>query len=153
MTETLLELQAVEVSYGQARALNGVNLTVPKGRIVSLLGGNASGKSTTMKTILGLVRPDAGRVLLDGKDITTWPTSRRVASGIASVPEARRIFAPMTVEENLLWAPTRGATEPASATTWRPSTTASPASGSDGARRPGPCRAGNSRCSPSPGHS
>ena len=102
MTETLLELQAVEVSYGQARALNGVNLTVPEGRIVSLLGGNASGKSTTMKTILGLVRPDAGRVLLDGKDITTWPTSRRVASGIASVPEARRIFAPMTVEENLL---------------------------------------------------
>ena len=98
MTETLLELQAVEVSYGQARALNGVNLTVPEGRIVSLLGGNASGKSTTMKTILGLVRPDAGRVLLDGKDITTWPTSRRVASGIASVPEARRIFAPMTVE-------------------------------------------------------
>jgi len=102
MTETFLELQAVEVSYGQARALNGVSLAVPKGRIVSLLGGNASGKSTTMKTILGLVRPDAGRVLLDGKDITTWPTSRRVASGIASVPEARRIFAPMTVEETLV---------------------------------------------------
>ena len=117
MTETLLELQAVEVSYGQARALNGVNLTVPEGRIISLLGGNASGKSTTMKTILGLVRPDSGRVLLDGKDITTWPTSRRVASGIASVPEV------------------------------------SPAWGSDGARQPGPCRVGNSRCSPSPGPS
>ena len=102
MTETLLELQAVEVSYGQARALNGVSLAVPKGRIVSLLGGNASGKSTTMKTILGLVRPGTGRVLLDGQDITRWPTSRRVASGIASVPEARRIFGPMTVEENLL---------------------------------------------------
>ena len=82
----LLELDAVEVSYGQAKALDGVSLKVPGGKIVSLLGGNASGKSTTMKTILGLVRP----------------TSRRVASGIASVPEARRIFGPMTVEENLL---------------------------------------------------
>lgn len=102
MTEPLLELRGVEVSYGQAKALNGVSLEVPEGRIVSLLGGNASGKSTTMKTILGLVRPEAGTVLLDGQDITAWPTSRRVASGIASVPEARRIFAPMTVEENLL---------------------------------------------------
>lgn len=93
MTETLLELQAVEVSYGQARALNGVNLTVPEGRIVSLLGGNASGKSTTMKTILGLVRPDAGRVLLDGKDITTWPTSRRVSLDYDFGEPAAEIFA------------------------------------------------------------
>ena len=102
MSEPMLELDGAEVCYGQATALAGVSLKVPERRIVCLLGGNASGKSTTMKTILGLVHPRAGRVRLAGQDITSWPTARRVAAGIASVPEARRIFAPMTVEENLL---------------------------------------------------
>ena len=106
-----------------------------------------------MKTILGLVRPDTGRVLLDGKDITTWPTSRRVASGIASVPEARRIFAPMSVEENLLL----GAYTRRDKTGIRDDLAAQydrfPVWGSGGAKRPGPCRVGNSRCSPSPGPS
>ena len=102
MAEALLKLEGVAVSYGQARALGGVTLTVPEGMIVSLLGGNASGKSTTMKTILGLVRPDSGTVWFDGQDITRRRTSTRVRGGIASVPEARRVFGPMTVEENLL---------------------------------------------------
>ncbi len=75
---------------------------VPRGAIVSLLGGNASGKSTTMKTILGLLRPTSGTITFDGTEITGWPTARRVAAGIASVPEARRVFAPMSVEENLI---------------------------------------------------
>jgi len=75
---------------------------VGEGEIVSLLGGNASGKSTTMKTILGLVRPKTGTVRFAGEDITHAPTRRRVAAGIASVPEARRVFPEMTVDENLI---------------------------------------------------
>ena len=98
----LLRLEGVAVHYGEARALDGVDLSVGEGEIVSLLGGNASGKSTTMKAILGLVRPSAGRVLWQGEDITHWSTSRRIAAGIASVPEARRVFPQMSVEDNLL---------------------------------------------------
>ncbi|GGH34570.1 ABC transporter ATP-binding protein [Microbacterium album] len=99
---TLLEFRDVSVVYGASHALQDVSLTVGEGQIVSLLGGNASGKSTTMKTILGLVRPAAGSVWYDGQDITAWSTPRRIAAGIASVPEARRVFPDMTVEDNLL---------------------------------------------------
>jgi branched-chain amino acid transport system ATP-binding protein len=98
----LLELAGVNVSYGAARALEDVSLEVRPGEIVSLLGGNASGKSTTMKTILGLVRPRSGTVSLDGADITTTSTPHRIRAGIASVPEARRVFGQLTVTENLL---------------------------------------------------
>lgn len=97
-----LQLENVNVFYGQSPALIDVNLTVGDGEIVSLLGGNASGKSTTMKTVLGLKRPSSGRVLWGGEDISAWPTGRRVRAGIASVPEARRVFPDMTVEDNLL---------------------------------------------------
>ncbi|WP_125099659.1 ABC transporter ATP-binding protein [Leucobacter chromiireducens] len=97
-----LQLDDVHVSYGQSPALIGLSLTIGAGEIVSLLGGNASGKSTTMKTVLGLKRPDAGRILWDGEEIQGWSTARRVRAGIASVPEARRVFPDMTVEDNLL---------------------------------------------------
>jgi len=98
----LLALDDVNVYYGPFHALRGNSLTVGEGEIVSLLGGNASGKSTTMKTILGLVRPKTGTVRFAGEDITHAPTRRRVAAGIASVPEARRVFPEMTVDENLI---------------------------------------------------
>ncbi|MCC2033907.1 ABC transporter ATP-binding protein [Microbacterium allomyrinae] len=98
----LLAFEDVTVTYGVSPALEDVSLELAAGHIVSLLGGNASGKSTTMKTILGLVRPVSGRVLFDGQDITNWSTPRRVRAGIASVPEARRVFPDMTVEDNLL---------------------------------------------------
>lgn len=98
----LLELDGVDTFYGPVQVHFGLSLAVPAGRIVCLLGGNASGKSTTMKVILGLLRPRAGRVRFDGADITGLPTPRIIRRGIASVPEARRLFPAMTVRENLL---------------------------------------------------
>lgn len=101
MSGPLLSVQEIDVFYGQIKILEGVSLEVGTGQFVCLLGGNASGKSTTLKTILGIVSPRHGRILLDGRDITTASTSNRIASGMAIVPENRRLFAPMTVAENL----------------------------------------------------
>ncbi|AQA21490.1 ABC transporter family protein [Rhodococcus sp. MTM3W5.2] len=97
----ILELDGVSVYYGRSRALNEVSIRVRPGEIVSLLGGNASGKSTTMKTALGLLTPTTGRVLIDGEDATAVAPAGRIKAGLASVPEARRVFPEMTVEENL----------------------------------------------------
>jgi branched-chain amino acid transport system ATP-binding protein len=98
----LLELDRINSFYGSAQVHFDLSLVVPEGRIVSLLGGNASGKSTTMKIILGLLKPRAGTVRFAGEDITGEPTPRVIRRGIASVPEARRLFPAMTVRENLL---------------------------------------------------
>jgi branched-chain amino acid transport system ATP-binding protein len=97
----LLDLSGINTYYGEIHILQDVNLHVGKGELVSLLGGNASGKSTTLKTILGLVRPRTGTVEFDGEDVTDERTSYRIAKGMAIVPENRRLFAPMTVLENL----------------------------------------------------
>jgi len=98
---TVLRLDEVTTYYGEMRILEGVSLEVGEGELVCLLGGNASGKSTTLKTVLGLVRPRSGRVEFLGEDVTRESTSRRIALGMAIVPENRRLFAPLTVEENL----------------------------------------------------
>jgi branched-chain amino acid transport system ATP-binding protein len=97
----LLKLDSVTTYYGQMRILEGISLDVGAGELVCLLGGNASGKSTTLKTILGLVRPRSGRVLLSGEEVTAWPVPQRIANGMAIVPENRRLFGDMTVGENL----------------------------------------------------
>jgi len=99
--DALLQLDDVDTYYGQIHILQGVSMRVGGGELVCLLGGNASGKSTTLKTVLGIVRPRSGRVLFDGEDVTSWTTSARIARGIAIVPENRRLFAPITVLENL----------------------------------------------------
>jgi branched-chain amino acid transport system ATP-binding protein len=98
---SLLRLRDVDTYYGEIHILQNLSLEVGKGELVCLLGGNASGKSTTLKTILGIVRPRSGAVELDGEDVTGRPTSYRIARGLAIVPENRRLFAPMTVLENL----------------------------------------------------
>jgi len=97
----LLRLDNVTTYYGEIRILEGVTIEVGEGEVVCLLGGNASGKSTTLKTALGLVRPRSGRVELDGEDVTERSPAYRIRRGMAIVPENRRIFAPMTVAENL----------------------------------------------------
>jgi branched-chain amino acid transport system ATP-binding protein len=97
----LVELHDVDVYYGPVQALARVSLHIDTAEVVCLLGGNASGKSTTMKTVLGLLRPRSGTVSIEGVDATTMSTSARIRLGLASVPEARRVFPAMTVEENL----------------------------------------------------
>jgi branched-chain amino acid transport system ATP-binding protein len=102
MTDTLLALENVNTFYGPVQAHFDLNLAVGRGQIVSLLGGNASGKSTTMKIILGLVKPASGTVRFDGQPIEGLTTPQIVRRGIGSVPEARRLFGDMSVRENLL---------------------------------------------------
>jgi branched-chain amino acid transport system ATP-binding protein len=97
----LLRLDAVDTYYGEISILQQVSLEVRAGELVCLLGGNASGKSTTLKTILGIVQPRRGRVEFAGEDVTERVTSYRIARGMAIVPENRRLFAPMSVQENL----------------------------------------------------
>ncbi|MFL5917584.1 MAG: ABC transporter ATP-binding protein [Gaiellaceae bacterium] len=100
-SEPLLRLESVDTFYGPIHILQGVNLQVGPGELVCLLGGNASGKSTTLKTVLGIVRPRNGSVSFAGEDVTERSTSYRIGKGIAIVPENRRLFAPMSVRENL----------------------------------------------------
>ncbi len=97
----LLELKGVNTYYGEIHILQDLDLHVGEGELVCLLGGNASGKSTTLKTILGIVQPRRGSVSFRGEDVTERSTSYRIGCGMAIVPENRRLFAPMTVLENL----------------------------------------------------
>src|SRR5882757_5864873 len=96
-----LAVEGLRAAYGEIEVLHGVSLTVEKGQIVALLGANGAGKSTVIKAIMGLVKPTAGRVLLDGRDLSGQAAHMAARAGIALVPEGRRIFKKMTVEENL----------------------------------------------------
>jgi branched-chain amino acid transport system ATP-binding protein len=98
----MLSLTKVVAHYGPVAVLHGIDLEVRQGEIVCLLGGNASGKTTTMKTIVGLVKPTSGAVAFEGETLNTLPTHAIVRRGIAVVPEGRGIFGRMTVWENLI---------------------------------------------------
>jgi len=97
----IFELRDLEVNYGVIRALKGISLEVETGEIVTLIGANGAGKSTTLRTISGLIKPQSGHVIFDGTDITHLSASKRVSAGISHAPEGRRIFAEMTTTENL----------------------------------------------------
>lgn len=101
MPEPILELQGVDVFYGAVQALFGLELVIYPGEMVALLGGNASGKSTTLKTILGINRVRQGKIRFLGQEITNLPTPARISRGLAVVPENRRVFPKMSVRENL----------------------------------------------------
>ena len=98
----ILEVQSVDAFYGRVQALRGMSLSVDVGEIVALIGSNGAGKTTTLRTISGLVRAAAGRIVFDGRDITHTPASRVVGLGICQAPEGRRLFARMTVYDNLI---------------------------------------------------
>ncbi|MBA3518001.1 MAG: ABC transporter ATP-binding protein [Rhizobiales bacterium] len=97
----MLQLKGVASAYGKIDALKGINLEVPRGRVVTLLGANGAGKTTTLKTISGLVRAKAGQVLFEGRDITAMSAHRIARSGVVHVPEGRHVLRGLSVRENL----------------------------------------------------
>ena len=101
MATPVLSVQDVHTYYGSIHALQGISLEVEHGEIVTLIGGNGAGKSTTLNTISGIVRPRSGQVLLNGEDLAGVPAHKITAKGVVQVPEGRRIFARLTVLENL----------------------------------------------------
>lgn len=97
----LLEARRIGVNYGKVSAIRDISITVPKGKIVTIIGGNGAGKTTTLRALSGMVPIQSGEIRLDGTRIDKLPADRIVAHGIAHVPEGRRVFPDMTVEENL----------------------------------------------------
>ena len=97
----LLEVRDLQVTYGHVEAVQGLSLAVHAGQVVTLIGPNGAGKTSTLAAICGLVAPSAGRVLLEGRDVTRLPSHRAVADGIVLVPEGRAILGRMSIEENL----------------------------------------------------
>ena len=98
----MLELTNIQVFYGNISALNGVSFRVDQGELVALIGSNGAGKSTTLKTISGLLRPRQGKIIYQDRDISREPTDRIVGMGLSHCPEGRRVFGRLTVRENLL---------------------------------------------------
>ena len=97
----MLKVEGLSVFYGGIHALRDINIEVPKGKIITLIGANGAGKSTTLNSIIGLVKPTSGKITLDGKDITGSDPKDNVSRGLVLIPEGRRIFPNLTVNENL----------------------------------------------------
>ncbi|HEY6255117.1 MAG TPA: urea ABC transporter ATP-binding subunit UrtE [Xanthobacteraceae bacterium] len=97
----MFEVRNLSAAYGQSQVLHGIDLSVAQGEIVALVGRNGMGKSTLMKSLIGVMPLRSGQIVVDGKDVTALPSHRRVARGIAYVPQGRQIFGTMTVQENI----------------------------------------------------
>lgn len=98
----MLEIDNLDIRYGGIHAVKGISLSVPAGSIITLIGANGAGKSSTLRAVCGLVKPSGGRITFDGTDITKKPTDDIIKRGIAMVPEGRRVFTNLTVRENLI---------------------------------------------------
>ena len=98
----MLTVENLEVNYGMIKAIRNVSLTVDEGEIISLIGANGAGKTTTLHTITGLIAPKAGKITFEGKDLNHVPAHKIVAMGMAHVPEGRRVFQQLSVQDNLL---------------------------------------------------
>lgn len=124
----MLRVQSLSAGYGGITVLRGVSIHVRPGEIVALIGANGAGKSTLLKAIAGLITPASGKVIFDGREITGLPADRIVKLGISMVPEGRRLFAPLTVEDNLRLGayPLRGRDRGRSSGGWRRSSRYSP---------------------------
>jgi branched-chain amino acid transport system ATP-binding protein len=101
MAETLLKVENLVVNYGAIRALKGISFDVTKGEIITLIGANGAGKSTTLNAISNVIKKTSGTVMFDGREISSFPPDRIVADGLVQVPEGRRIFANLSVRDNL----------------------------------------------------
>ena len=97
----MLEIKDIEVYYGMIQAIKGISFEVNEGEVIALIGANGAGKTTTLHTITGLLQPKVGSIIFEGKDITKIPAHKIVSLGMAHVPEGRRVFAELTVYENL----------------------------------------------------
>jgi len=105
---SLLQITSLSVHHGQLGAVTDLDLSLDDGEVLAVIGANGAGKSTLLRAIAGVLRPSAGHIRFDGADVTAMPAHRRVAAGIALVPEGRRLFPSLTVEENLLTGAYRG---------------------------------------------
>ena len=97
----MLEVKDLEVYYGVIQAIKGISFTVEQGEVIALIGANGAGKTTTLHTITGLLSPERGQVIFEGTDVTKVPAHKIVSMGMAHVPEGRRVFAELSVYENL----------------------------------------------------
>ncbi|HPQ44229.1 MAG TPA: urea ABC transporter ATP-binding subunit UrtE [Syntrophales bacterium] len=98
----MISIKNLNVAYGQSEIIHDVSLQVDQGEVIAVMGKNGMGKTTLMKSVIGLLKPTSGSIELDGVDVTSWDSYRRVAQGIAYVPQGRQIFSQLTVEENIL---------------------------------------------------
>ena len=144
MSEPILSIQNLQVNYGGIEAVKGISFDVPEGEIVTLIGANGAGKSSTLRAISGLVKPKGGKILFRGEDITGKNPTEIVSRGVTLVPEGRRIFADLTVKENL--------GRMTSVKIWSGCSVSFPAFGNGNGRPAALCPAVSSRCWPLAGH-